>query len=284
VAVVGVHRPYRAACACRRGECLQAEAPHRALAHYERAVALAPEQDVYWVKLAAAAQVAAQAAPTPPEREALLRRALRALEHATALVPANPAHHANLGRLLSQMAAVGLAPPGRVLAAFEDALALDPNNPCVLADAAQAALSMRRWDEADAYLGRGLALDPGCALFWAGRGRRAVAGRRPDEAARYLVEALRADWRGDEEAYWEAAELLSVVRLGQGQYEGARSLADAVVGRHPDWPRPRFTLARALEALGRPDAARAEYRCLVEHDPGHGAARLALRRLEGRSH
>jgi O-antigen ligase len=136
-AAVGVHRPYRAACACHRGDCLQAEAPRQALPHYERAVALAPEQDVYWFKLAAGAQVAAQAAPTGPEREGLLRRALRALERAAALVPANPAHHANLGRLLSQLAGAGLAPAGRVLPAFEAALALDPNNPCVLADAAQ---------------------------------------------------------------------------------------------------------------------------------------------------
>src|SRR5262249_14986557 len=155
-------------------------------------------------ELATAAQTAAQIAGTTQERQALVRRAVEAMGRAVELVPASPAHHANLARLLSQGAVSGMVSPERVEAAYDVALARDPNNPTVLVDAATTAVGLRRFDMLERYLARAAeaGLEARCAHFQAVRGSRALAGQRWEEAAGFFEEAIRGDWQGDELGYW----------------------------------------------------------------------------------
>jgi O-antigen ligase/Tfp pilus assembly protein PilF len=209
----GVVWPYRANLACRAGDRLLGEEPRRAVACFERATRLDPSKELYWVQLGAGAQLAARSAPVPAERRQLLLLARHAFERALHLVPVNVFHHANLGRLLGELAREGLAAPGQAFAAFDAALAADRYNAYFYVDAATTALVLGDGARARAYATRGLDVYPHFGPLRAQLGYLALLEKRPDEAAGLLDEALRSDWYGDGDGHRVAAAALrSAVR------------------------------------------------------------------------
>jgi len=172
-----VVRPFAAARAAYRGVLLTPDAPAAAVRSLEQAVALEPFTELYWVKLGAAAHALARASDQAEARRQALERARTAYERAARLVPANSYDHANLGRVLADLARDGATRPATALAAFDRALAMDPNNAYFYVDAANAALAMDDVDHAQAYAARGAALYPRFAIPRAqlGGGRRAPA-------------------------------------------------------------------------------------------------------------
>ena len=80
------------------------------------------------MKLGAAAQVYGRSVSDAPTRRTSLEPARAAFERAIRLSPANSYNHANLGRILADLAQSGDAAPGAAFAAFDRALQIDPNN------------------------------------------------------------------------------------------------------------------------------------------------------------
>jgi O-antigen ligase/tetratricopeptide (TPR) repeat protein len=279
ILAAAVVRPLRAAVAAGDGDRVVSADPAGALACYDRAVELDPADARAWLKLAGAAQAAARQAP-PAERQQLYGRAVAALDRAAALTPADPYVSANRGRLLGEMAAAGLARPADASAAWDAALAADPANASFLAEAARTALAVGDYGRARRLADRGEALYPGCAYWPARRGAAAFAEGRLDEAADDLEAAARADWRGDDDGVVHAFATLAAIRLAQGKPEWAATLAEQVCAHAPAWPTPWRLRGRACEALGRRDAAREAFSCVLRLVPGDAEGRDALRRLE----
>jgi tetratricopeptide (TPR) repeat protein len=281
LAVKGIAEPYRAALACRAGEVALA-AGEPALADFQRAVELAPHQEVYRVKLSAAAQAASRRAAAPAERACLLLLARQAAEKALRLAP-DATGHANLGTLLAEMAPQRLASADEALAELDRAVAADPNNAWVLAEAGQSALLLGRPARARDYFTRGLAIEPEGARLHAGLGTVALAARQFDQAAGLLERADKADWHGDYQAQLDAAQSAALANLGAGHLPFAEWLAARVLRDRPERPEPRLIHARVLEVLGRPAAALAEYRQVLAVAPQNVPARNGVRRLEVRT-
>jgi tetratricopeptide (TPR) repeat protein len=269
---------------CGRGAALLDAQPAAAVTRLEHAAALDPDREIYLVKLGGALRASALGASDPAQRCRLLRRACAALERAVVMAPANAAYRANLGRLLAGLAAERLAAPADAFAQFDAALALDPTNASYYVDAATLAVSLGDLGRARAYGERGLAIYPGLGALLAQRGYVALAEGRSEEALRALERAFDpavARWFSDREHYWLAMSIRAQVLLRLGRAEEARCCAESAVRELPAAADARFTLAAALEQLGRLDEARAVYRDVLHLRPDHGPARQALRRISG---
>jgi tetratricopeptide (TPR) repeat protein len=277
----GVFQPLQANRACCAGERLLATEPRRAVASLERAVALDPGNELYWVKLGTLAELNVGATPDSAERRRFLGLAQTAFERACRLVPADAAHHARLGRILGQRAHDGLASPAQAFAELDAALAQDPANAYFYADAGQTALLLGDGGRVRAYALRGLGLYPRFAPLWTQLGCLAAQEKRPEQVERLLAEAVSADWHGDETGLVLALSLRAAALLQLQRFEEARHAAQCVLERRPEDVDARFMLAAALEMLGRRTEALAEYRRVLAERPGHEYARQALRRLDG---
>jgi tetratricopeptide (TPR) repeat protein len=279
VVIYWVLWPYRADMACCKGDQLLNEDAAAAMRNYERAVALVSQYDVYWLKLAAGAQWASHHGPNTDRRFRLVQ-ARQALERAVQLVPADPANHANLGRVLAELAREGWADSKEALQQLNRAIAADPNNAEFLAAAGRAALAFGQRERARQYYTRGLVIDPDNACLRAGLGAVAFAEQHWREAQTHLAEAFQQNWHGDEDGLLHAWVLMSAACLQLKEPEQAERATRLVLQRRPHWPEPHVLLARSLEMQGKQQAAIAEYREIQAQFPGHAAGREALARLK----
>ncbi len=277
--VVVVLRPLAAAWAAQQGVLLTPTQPAPAVERLQRAVALDPVTELYWVKLGAAAHAQARLMSEAEPRARALGQARVAYERALRLVPANSYNHANLGRVLADLAQGGGAAPAAAFARFDRALAMDPNNAYFYADAVNAAVTLGDLERARGYATRGAALYPRFGVLRAQVGYVALAARRPAEAVEPLRQALAVDWHGADEAQALAASNLAAAYLQIGRPADAHTAARLALDRLPALADARFNLARALEGLGRRDEAIAEYRRLLAEQPDYALAREALRAL-----
>ena len=274
-----VVRPFAAARAAYRGVLLTPDAPAAAVRSLEQAVALEPFTELYWVKLGAAAHALARASDQAEARRQALERARTAYERAARLVPANSYDHANLGRVLADLARDGATRPATALAAFDRALAMDPNNAYFYVDAANAALAMDDVDHAQAYAARGAALYPRFAIPRAQLGHLAMLRGRPAEGAALLQAALDGEWYGAERGRAGAASNLAAAWLQLGKPAEATAAARLALSLAPSTVEARFNLGKALEAQGRRAEAIDEYRRLLQQRPDYEPARSSLRAL-----
>ena len=108
-----VVRPVAAAWAAQQGILLTPSEPARAVERLTASGRLDPVNELYWVKLGAAAQAYARTVREAPTRRSALEQARAAFERAIRLSPANSYNHANVGRVLADLAQVGGRRAGR---------------------------------------------------------------------------------------------------------------------------------------------------------------------------
>jgi O-antigen ligase/tetratricopeptide (TPR) repeat protein len=279
VVVFAVIQPYRASVACHTGDRLVGTDAGRALEAYEQAVELDPGNDRYWTKLGAAAQWVARQATSSSDQVHVLNRVRQALERAAALEPADPYHHANLGRFFGELAFRRTIDAEPALREWDAALAADPRNATFLSEAARTAAALGNLDRVRSLTSRGLALYPDCGPLHAQLGACAFAGGCLKESAAAYTEAIHGDWRGDEDGKTRALASLAAVHLGMKQYDQARQFAAEAAARQPDWANAHYLLAQALEGQGQRAEACAEYRRVLTLSPGHPGVIASIDRL-----
>jgi Tfp pilus assembly protein PilF len=274
----GVVRPFRADIYTRSAAQLRSDDPARALPLNEQAVALDAGRALLWMELADTARLTALLADDPGARRRHARRVREAADEAVRLVPADAALHARRGQLLLELAAAKLAEPAEALAAFDAALARDPENACLRLGAARAAWACGRTDLAREQIRRGSALDPRQADLHATFGALALSEGHVEEAEAHLAAASRCDWHGHEDGFFNALALWGYCLLRLNRPVGAEGHLRLVVERRPDWPGPRLALGQALAVQGRPGAAE-EFQRVIELAPDHPFAHEARRWL-----
>lgn len=274
-----VGRPLAAAWAAQQGIQVTPTDPALAVERLTRAVKLEPANELYWVKLGAAAQAYARTLRDAPARRTTLEAARAAFGRALQLSPANSYNHANLGRVLADLAQVEAAAPAEAFAAFDQALSIDPNNAYFYADAANAAMILGDYDRAREYAERGSQRYPRFALTSALLGHVALARRQPAEAVAPLQRAVDGDWHGADRLRGAAASNLAAAYLELGRPAEAEAAARVALERAPNFADARFNRGRALERLGRRREAVEEYRRALADQPDHLPARQALRAL-----
>ncbi len=230
------------------------------------------------MRLGAALQHSAQLTTEEAERTRRLSLALEAFQRAVALVPADARHRATLAGVLTEFAALRMANPAQVYAAYDEALARDPHDANFSLQAANAALRLGDTPTARRYASRTAELYPSFGPPRAQLGYLALIEGRPEEAARLLREALAGQWHGDPTARVAAFANLAAALLALGRTREARERAEEAVREAPDSAEARFTLSHVLEQLGERDEAVRQYRQVLALDPRHARAREALRR------
>jgi O-antigen ligase/tetratricopeptide (TPR) repeat protein len=279
--VVLVARPWQADRKCWESDQLLGQNPELALDSLEEAVVLDPTKEHYWVHLGCAAQAAALVTPEAAEQERLLGRAREAFARSVELVPANSYNHANLGRLLGELARRKLAEPAQAFAELDQALSFDPTNVYFYADGARIALGLGDLDRARSYASRGMELYPRFAPVRALLGCLALLEQHDQEAAGLLDEAIHSDWYGDESSLAIATANLAAALVRLRRYDEALVWARATLQRDPESINGHLHLANALEMLGHKQEAITEYRYILARRPEHQSARAALRLLTG---
>jgi Tfp pilus assembly protein PilF len=281
VAVFGLGRPYLAECAAHSAELARDVDPATELQSCQTAVALAPGYALGWTRLAAATRSAAAREPSPADRLRWLRQAREAMDRAVALVPADPANHANRGRILAALTAAGEDNADAALAEFDVAIALSPQNLLFRADAGQTAIDCHRLARARQYFEAGQAVDPDYARFAAGFGAVELAEGHPDKALVWLERSHALLWYGDHPGFDRHFTQLAAAHLAARHAAAAERWARTALSYHPEEAVPHWVLAGALELEGHRAEAAAEYRTVLGIAPGWGPAREALRRLGG---
>jgi O-antigen ligase/tetratricopeptide (TPR) repeat protein len=315
LAWLGVYRPMEANWECRNGMEATADAAHWAsfdpgwlaargldpekpkkfweegIAAYKRAAEIDGTKELYWVRLGTGLHEASRYAADADLRRRWLLEGRRAVEESIRLIPANSYNHANLARLLADLAREGLARTDEVYAAWDRAIALDRNNAYFYCDAASAALALGDLARAKQYAATGAALYaprtidrgngperyPGYGPPYAKLGLVAWLEKRPQDAAALLLRALDMEWRGDEGGFLLAASTLSrELARPADALEACRRAAE----REPDFLAARVAAAEALEELGRREEAIAELKAVLDRQPSNEAAIAALRRLK----
>jgi O-antigen ligase len=249
VAYFLVAMPFFATCACQRGDAIRESDPEAALLCHERSVQLDPKRDLLWLKLGSCALVAAECCPDTAKRRRLLLRAREADECACRLVPVKSENHANLALILFALARERLVSAQDVVAAYDEALALDPENTFYLAEAGRAAVSLGLSSRGRDYIERGLRIDPDLGPLNANLAALELAGRHYYEAERLIEKALTGRWY-DSRTYHGAQALRCLIYLDTGRTEQALRLADDLLSWKDSLPFRRLR-ARALEKLGR---------------------------------
>lgn len=229
----GVVVPLSATRACATGERLLTEAPDQALASFERAVELCPDEAVYWSRLGAAEEAVARRAPSPEWQRRPLLRARQAFDAAVRLEPKNSCNRINLGRVLATLALRRVADPAAAFAEFDAALAFDANNALCYAEASQAAFRLGDLRRAREYASRGRALYPDYGPLGAGLCLVAAVEGRYGECLTLFDEALAANWRGQEDCRRSLAATLPLALSHAGQTRDAGEAARLVLR---EWP------------------------------------------------
>jgi O-antigen ligase/tetratricopeptide (TPR) repeat protein len=272
--------PLAAARACRLGDRVSLQDPAAARHDYEQAAAWDVGDDRFRVRLADVSLRLSRQASVEAALARELACAREEIERALALVPVDPYHHGNRARVLSEQARYGLASSTTALAAWDEALALDPNNACFLAEAARTALLLEDRPRFQAWADRCLELYPRFAPPVALQGAAALRDGRFAEAVERLHQALHGDWHDDLEGADHAQATLAAAYLGLNAYWQARYHAREVVQRRPEWTTAHFLLAQSLEGEGSFSEAASQYRQALTLDPRHAPSLAALRQLE----
>jgi O-antigen ligase/tetratricopeptide (TPR) repeat protein len=277
--MVGVVRPFQTNWICCQGDRQRGDDPEGAVATISKAVEHEPGNELYWTKLAGAAQQAARASNNAEEHHSLLLLARSALERACQLVPINAYNHANLGQLLGKLAQEHQATSTEAFAEYDVAFALDPRNGTLYADAAMTGLAIGDLPRARAYAERGTELYPHFGRTLSQLGYLAMLERRWDDAIRILSAAYQSPWPDHFEEATACLANMAVTQMHRGDFLSAVNCFHIVLERGPQLTEIRCHLARSLETLGRREEAVAEYRRVLECTPGHGAAKAELSRL-----
>jgi tetratricopeptide (TPR) repeat protein len=208
-----------------------------AITIYNRANALAPNEDYYYLFLGRAYLESAKALQDVKQRNDLMRRAETDLLEAQALNPLNTDHTANLARLYSMWATYAVTPEERQQRAeksseyFSRAVALSRNSALIWDEWASLFLFvLQQPDEAYTRLERAEKIDPEYHRTYALLGeyylRKAtnddnVETKRDylNQAANNLSKAMALPTTGEPTAKYNYAQMLgsAYVQLGQGQ-------------------------------------------------------------------
>ncbi len=216
---------------------------------------------------AAAMTLMAQAYERDGNRE-LLREMLSQAVVASNRGPAESLRYAQL--LISE---------GKTLTAESvliDSLRIAPGNPMILVPLGELYLTLQDWPRAETVAAALEALDDPAATAAATGLRAAIFGGRQqtDEAIGYLQALVD---RGEGGLNAKVAIIRS--HLANGQNDKALSYAAALRAEDPENPDIRFIEASVRALTGDAATAEADYRTLVEVDPGRVAVWMALFRL-----
>jgi Tfp pilus assembly protein PilF len=211
-----VLRPVQASCAACEGERLLSVDPAKARACQEQAVLLDPGRDLYWTKLAVAAQAETMTCPSGPKPQSWIDCARQALERAVVLVPASADNHANLGRLFGLLARQKNAAADKAFDELDAALRLDPCNVYLYADAGQIALSLGDIGRTRAYAQRGQVLFPDFGPLLAQLAYVAFKENQRGQAIALLEQAVDAEWHSNEQGRLAARESLQQLTNRRG--------------------------------------------------------------------
>ncbi|MGC8839051.1 MAG: tetratricopeptide repeat protein [Anaerolineae bacterium] len=205
------------------------------IALYKKAIALAPDQDYYYLFLGRAQLEKAQRLTDPGEREALVREAEKVLQRARDLNPLNTDHTANLARTYQVWAQWTSDPAVRqqrlekALEYFRQATQLSPHNAQLFNEWGETYELLGQPEEAEARYQESLALDSQFHMTYWRLGQLYLARNDLPRAEEMLKKAL--DLNPD---YVQARSALGVVYARQGRLGEALAENQKVIAAVPN--------------------------------------------------
>ena len=235
----------------------QPETRDAALAAYEKALALAPNEDFYYPYAGQAYLEQAQANSAPTTRAASLEQGLQALLRARTVNPLNPGHYANLARFYRTQGQITNNPKdiAQALEYYRQANSLAPHNTQLLNEWGQTYLTIKDYEQAEAKYKQALAVEPEYEQSYLNLGELGLA---------------RKNWEQAEQAYRRLTELspnhpqahgsLGYIYLQQGKLAEAAREYQTVLALTPNDYTAHKNLALLYRQLERREEALKEAR------------------------
>nr|MBC7244575.1 tetratricopeptide repeat protein [Chloroflexota bacterium] len=223
---------------------------------YNRAIALAPDQDYYYLFLGRAWMGKSSTAKDNQERVKCFEESFKALERARQLNPLNPDHYANLGRLYRNWAEIAATPEERATkleaahAYYEQVTSLSPNSAHLYNEWALVYIAKGDFDGALEKLNHSLSLDTQYADTYLILGNFYAAQGKLDEAANAYQQALVYQPNNA-----DAHSALGYIYLEQGNITDALSANLKAIELDPNLARAHSTLGLIYFRLGKLEEA-----------------------------
>ncbi|MEW6516355.1 MAG: O-antigen ligase family protein [candidate division FCPU426 bacterium] len=252
--------------------------PEPSVAEMAKAVSLAPQREIYWVKYGIALEEAAKRAQ---DKVPLLKRAVEVHQHTIAMNPLNGYDYNNVGRVYKYWG--DFIDPSKLSeaeTACRQAAELDPYNVYFALDLASVYLSQKRWDEAERVVDRLIELFPDFAIPFSYKGYLALVRNQQEAAYEYFTGATLRNWRGDINTQASTWSNLGIVRARRSELEGAVTAFDEALKLKPHYLEARLNKALIREQQGMGLEAAKEYRYILEQAPNYPRAEELRRKLE----
>lgn len=252
--------------------------PEPAVAEMGRAVALAPQREIYWVKYGIALEEAAKRAQ---DKVPILKRAAEVHQHTIGMNPLNGYDYNNLGRVYKYWG--DFIDPAKLAdaeVACRQASDLDPYNVYFALDLASVHLSQKRWEEAERQVDRLIEIFPDFAVPYSYKGYLALVRNQHEAAYEYFTGATIRNWRGDINTQSSTWSNLGIVRARRGEPEAAIEAFDQALKLKPQYLEARLNKALIREQQGLGLEAAKEYRYILEQAPNYPRAAELRDKLE----
>lgn len=252
--------------------------PEPGAAEMGRAVTLAPQREIYWVKYGIALEEAAKRAQ---DKAPILKRAAEIHQHTINMNPLNGYDYNNLGRVYKYWG--DFLDPAKLAdaeVACRRAADLDPFNVYFALDLASVYLSQKRWEEAERQVDRLIGIFPDFAIPYSYKGYLALVRNQQGAAYEYFTAATIRNWRGDVNTQSSTWSNLGIVRARRGELEGAIAAFDEALKLKPQYLEARLNKALIREQQGLGLEAAKEYRYILEQAPNYPRADELRRKLE----
>jgi len=239
-----------------------------AIAVYRRAIALAPNEDYYYLFLGRAYLEKAKATTEPDQRAVLFEESRKALERARELNPLNTDHSANLARLYRTWGEMSSDPAeraeklSRALEYYRRATTLSPHNAMLLNEWGSLYQAMGDHEKALEKYRQSLSLDQEYDQTYLLLGDLHFNRKEYDQAAEAYRRALELNPR-----LVKAHSVLGYIYARQGKLEEAVEENLKVLELAPNDYASHKNLALLYRDLGRLDEALAEARIALELAP-----------------
>jgi tetratricopeptide (TPR) repeat protein/O-antigen ligase len=254
-----------------------------AIALYNKALQLQPEQDFYLLFLGKAMLEKGEQLKDPGQQDALFERARQVLEEARRLNPLNTDHTANLARMYQIWGNVASDPARRQellnqsLAYYDQATRLSPNNAQLWDEWGRTAAMLGDYDQALAKYQHSLALDSTFEQTYLQLGDLYRTQQKWPEAVDAYQKALAQNPKSV-----QAHSALGFVYSQMGQLEDAVRENQAVVTLAPNDVASHRNLALLYQQLGRWDEALTEARTALALTPEDKDLQAFVQQLEQR--
>jgi len=255
-----------------------------ALPYYERAVALASNREIYWVKYGIDYEKVMREETDPNRKSMAIDEAIKIHEHTIAINPYNGYNYNNLARVYKFYGEIGnVAKYEDAIKYYNEAINRDPNNAYFGMDLASIYINKREFDKAFEICKHYAEMYPTLATPFSYMGYIYMlqGPAKLDQARQYYEQAVdNKQWFKDVVSESSTYSNLGIIYVNMKMYDKAIDAFLNAVRVNPGYKEGFLNLGILYAKIGNIDKAISSYNAALQLDPNDPRPKQALEQLQ----